>query len=210
MSLLSQLRPPKGSTKTRKRLGRGSGSGIGRTCGKGHKGANARSGGGVKPGFEGGQMPLQRRLPKIGFSTDSIKEVIVPLEKLVDLANGSVVNHRLLVEKNIIKLSNYVTKRIADKNDNGDYIINWDSLSQERMNWLLKSFPIKITNTTSSKKLVLEKKLTISVNKISENAKKIVEEKGGEVKTLKIISTGRRIKDLKASKKQQSNSKKHK
>lgn len=64
---LSNLKPAAGSTKNRKRLGRGPGSGTGKTSGRGHKGQNARSGGGVKPGFEGGQMPLQRRIPKRGF-----------------------------------------------------------------------------------------------------------------------------------------------
>ena len=66
---LSNLQPSYGSTHSKKRLGRGHGSGTGKTAGKGHKGHNARSGGGVKPGFEGGQMPLQRRLPKFGFSS---------------------------------------------------------------------------------------------------------------------------------------------
>jgi len=64
---LEDLRPAKGSTKKRKRLGRGPASGTGKTSGKGHKGLNARSGGGSRPGFEGGQMPLYRRLPKRGF-----------------------------------------------------------------------------------------------------------------------------------------------
>lgn len=64
---LSNITPPKGAKRTKKRLGLGPGSGVGKTCGKGHKGQNARSGGGVKPWFEGGQMPLHRRLPKVGF-----------------------------------------------------------------------------------------------------------------------------------------------
>ena len=64
---LSELSPAVGSTKAPKRVGRGHGSGTGKTSGKGHKGQNARSGGGVRPGFEGGQMPLYRRLPKRGF-----------------------------------------------------------------------------------------------------------------------------------------------
>ena len=64
---LSELSPAVGSTKAPKRIGRGHGSGTGKTAGKGHKGQNARSGGGVRPGFEGGQMPLYRRLPKRGF-----------------------------------------------------------------------------------------------------------------------------------------------
>ncbi len=66
---LNELAPAPGSTKARKRVGRGIGSGLGKTSGKGHKGQKARSGGSVKPGFEGGQMPLQMRLPKFGFSS---------------------------------------------------------------------------------------------------------------------------------------------
>lgn len=71
---LSQLKPAPGSTKNRKRIGRGPGSGTGKTAGKGHKGQKARSGGSIKPGFEGGQMPLQRRLPKRGFTAINKKD----------------------------------------------------------------------------------------------------------------------------------------
>ena len=70
---LNTLKPAKGAKKVAKRVGRGIGSGLGKTCGKGHKGQHARSGGYHKVGFEGGQMPLQRRLPKFGFSTDKNK-----------------------------------------------------------------------------------------------------------------------------------------
>lgn len=70
---LSNLKPALGSTKTRKRIGRGAGSGLGKTSGKGHKGQKARSGGSIKAGFEGGQMPLQRRLPKRGFKSMTLK-----------------------------------------------------------------------------------------------------------------------------------------
>ena len=66
---LGEIAPPKGAVKKRKRLGCGHGSGHGKTCGKGHKGQKSRSGGGVRPGFEGGQMPLQMRLPKVGFNS---------------------------------------------------------------------------------------------------------------------------------------------
>ncbi|MBW2092527.1 MAG: 50S ribosomal protein L15, partial [Deltaproteobacteria bacterium] len=65
---LHELKPPAGSRKRRRRVGRGSGSGLGKTCGRGHKGQRSRSGGKVRPGYEGGQMPLQRRLPKRGFT----------------------------------------------------------------------------------------------------------------------------------------------
>jgi len=69
MMNLNTLRPSAGSTHSSKRVGRGIGSGLGKTCGRGHKGQKSRSGGSVKPGFEGGQMPLQRRLPKFGFTS---------------------------------------------------------------------------------------------------------------------------------------------
>ena len=70
---LNNLKPAKGSTKASKRAGRGIGSGLGKTCGRGHKGQKARSGGGIRVGFEGGQMPLQMRLPKFGFSSRKAK-----------------------------------------------------------------------------------------------------------------------------------------
>ncbi|MCW8859892.1 MAG: 50S ribosomal protein L15 [Deltaproteobacteria bacterium] len=80
---LSNLKPAPGSTKNRKRIGRGPGSGTGKQSGKGHKGQNSRSGGGVKPGFEGGQMPLQRRIPKRGFT--SLNKKVYNLINLRDL-----------------------------------------------------------------------------------------------------------------------------
>lgn len=84
MSLLSNLRPKKGSTHSKKRVGRGDSSGWGGTAAKGHKGQKARSGGGVALGFEGGQMPLMRRLPKFGFTNAKFKKRydIVTLEQL--------------------------------------------------------------------------------------------------------------------------------
>ncbi len=101
---LSNLSPAIGSTKNRKRLGRGAGSGTGKTAGKGHKGQNARSGGGVKPGFEGGQMPLQRRLPKRGFTPLDKKFYV--LVNLRDLQNffeaGSVVDLEALGKAGLV------------------------------------------------------------------------------------------------------------
>lgn len=101
---LSDLRPALGSTKTRKRIGRGHGSGTGKTAGKGHKGQNARSGGGVKAGFEGGQMPLQRRLPKRGF-TPLQKKVyaLVNVSQLEGFESGSTVDATSLIHAGIIK-----------------------------------------------------------------------------------------------------------
>lgn len=90
---LSNLKPAPGSTKNRKRIGRGPGSGTGKQAGKGHKGQNARSGGGVKPGFEGGQMPLQRRIPKRGFVSRGKKIYnLVNLRDLEAFDSGSVID----------------------------------------------------------------------------------------------------------------------
>ena len=102
---LGELSPAMGATTTKKRLGRGIGSGLGKTSGKGHKGQWARSGGGVRPGFEGGQMPLIRRIPKRGFN-NHFKKVysIVNLSVLEGLEANSVVDMQMLNEKGLIKV----------------------------------------------------------------------------------------------------------
>ena len=101
---LHELGPAAGSTTAPKRLGRGVGSGLGKTSGKGHKGAKARSGGGKRPGFEGGQMPLTRQLPKRGFTNIFAKEYsIVNVEDLEVFENGTVVTVEMLVEKKIVR-----------------------------------------------------------------------------------------------------------
>ena len=90
---LHELKPAAGSKKAPKRVGRGTGSGLGRNAGKGEKGQNARSGGGVRPGFEGGQMPLFRRMPKRGFKNVNRKEyAIINLNDLNRFDDGSEVN----------------------------------------------------------------------------------------------------------------------
>ena len=100
---LDELKPVEGSKFTRKRVGRGIGSGTGKTSGKGHKGQNARSGGGVRPGFEGGQMPLYRRLPKRGFKNIFAKEyVTVNVEVLDKFEDGAEVTADTLKEAGII------------------------------------------------------------------------------------------------------------
>ena len=102
---LGDLSPAQGAVTTRKRLGRGIGSGLGKTSGKGHKGQWARSGGGVRPGFEGGQMPLIRRIPKRGFN-NHFKKVysIVNLSVLENFEANSVVDMEVLNEKGLIKV----------------------------------------------------------------------------------------------------------
>ncbi|MNK64181.1 50S ribosomal protein L15 [compost metagenome] len=101
---LHELSPAPGSRKERKRVGRGTSSGMGKTSGRGHKGQNARSGGGVRPGFEGGQNPLYRRLPKRGFVNPTRKEyAIVNIEELNNFAADTEVTPELLFEQGIVK-----------------------------------------------------------------------------------------------------------
>ena len=102
--MLNELKPVAGARHSRKRIGRGTGSGHGKTSGKGNKGQNARSGGGVRPGFEGGQIPLFQRLPKRGFQNINRKEyAIVNLCDLNVFDNGTVVTPDLLIDAKIIK-----------------------------------------------------------------------------------------------------------
>ena len=115
---INELKPAEGSVSKTKRLGRGIGSGLGKTSGKGHKGQNARSGGGVRPGFEGGQMPLIRQLPKIGF-TNNFRKVYTTINvgELEVLDNGTTVTVELLKSKNIIsKIEPYGLKVLGNGN----------------------------------------------------------------------------------------------
>ncbi len=102
---LHELKPNEGSVQTRKRVGRGPGSGLGKTSGKGHKGQNARSGGGVRPGFEGGQLPLFRRLPKRGFNNYEFRTeyAVVNVGDLNDFKDGSVIELKNLKESGLVK-----------------------------------------------------------------------------------------------------------
>ena len=100
---LHELHPAEGSTTAAKRVGRGVGSGLGKTAGKGHKGAKARSGGGKRPGFEGGQMPLYRRVPKKGFTNIFGTEYeTINVEALEIFDNDTVVTEELLIEAGMI------------------------------------------------------------------------------------------------------------
>lgn len=101
---LSELKPAEGSKKKAFRVGRGHGSGNGKTAGKGHKGQKARSGGGVRPGFEGGQMPLYRRLPKRGFTNRNSLEIVgINVDLLNRFEDGAVVGIEELINSGIIK-----------------------------------------------------------------------------------------------------------
>ncbi len=140
---LNSLRPAPGAKKDTKRVGRGIGSGTGKTAGRGHKGQKSRSGGSVRPGFEGGQMPLQRRLPKRGFNNKFRKEfVIVSLTQLDSFEGGQEITKEALVEAGMVK-----TGRLVKVLANGE----------------------------------ISKAITVNVDKVSAQAKELIEKAGGTV-----------------------------
>ena len=114
---LHNLKPSEGSTHSKKRLGRGVGSGTGKTAGKGTKGQNARSGGGTRPGFEGGQTPFFKRMPKRGFTNRFRKEfAIVNVSELNKYENGTVVTPELLLQDRLIRKVLSGVKVLGDGN----------------------------------------------------------------------------------------------
>ena len=144
---LNELKAPPGANKRTKRVGRGPGSGHGKTSTRGHKGQKARSGGGVRPGFEGGQMPLQRRIPKRGFTNIFKKEyAIVNVKDLNVFENGSEVTPEVLLETGVINKMLSGVKLLGD----GE----------------------------------LQKKLTIKVHKVSQQAEEKVKAQGGRVEVI--------------------------
>ena len=108
MSILQDLQPADGSTKNRKRIGRGAGSGTGKTSGRGHKGQKSRSGYKIKRHFEGGQMPLQKRAPKLGFTSRVVKAYSINVDKVKKVANLDEITLETI--KSVYKLSKEVTK----------------------------------------------------------------------------------------------------
>jgi large subunit ribosomal protein L15 len=108
MSLLQDLRPAEGSTTNRKRVGRGQGSGTGKTAGKGNKGQKARSGYKIKRHFEGGQMPLQKRVPKVGFFSRVVKPYSINVDKVKKVANLEEITMESI--RSVYKLAKDVTK----------------------------------------------------------------------------------------------------
>ncbi len=112
---LHTLKPAKGAVKNKKRVGRGTGSGLGTTAGRGMNGQNSRSGGGVRPGFEGGQMPLFRRIPKRGFNNIFKKDwTIVNVSTLNRFADNTEITPEVLVEAGLIKKVGYGIKILGD------------------------------------------------------------------------------------------------
>jgi len=136
---LDELKPTEGSRFETKRVGRGIGSGTGKTSGKGHKGQNARSGGGVRPGFEGGQMPLYRRLPKRGFTNIFAKQyVTINVEVLERFEDGTEVTAEVLKNAGVIS-------KVLD----GVKILGRGELT--------KKLNVKVSNYTASAKEKIEK-----------------------------------------------------
>ena len=129
--MLNRLSPPKGATKKRKRLGRGESSGVGKTSGRGHKGQRSRSGGRVKPGFEGGQMPLQRRLPKRGFTNIFKKEYsILNVGRLEGVFKaGDTVDRESLLAKGLVKKAKLPLKVLAQGDLNISLTVKADVFS---------------------------------------------------------------------------------
>ena len=114
--LYRDLKPARGAKQARKRLGRGIGSTLGKTAGRGHKGYGSRSGSGVKPGFEGGQMPLYRRLPKSGFTSRSSQyRAELPMSALVAAQKGGEVSLEILMALNLVRQNIKKVKFYADK-----------------------------------------------------------------------------------------------
>jgi len=127
---LSNLRPAEGARRPRKRIGRGPGSGTGKTAGRGHKGRGARSGGNTPPGYEGGQMPLQRRLPKRGFhSPHRRRYAIVKLAQLERFEQGATVDATMLVAAGLVPPGARI-KLLADGTLSHPLIIRVDAISE--------------------------------------------------------------------------------
>jgi len=128
---LHELSPAAGSTQVAKRKGRGAGTGNGKTAGRGHKGQGARSGGGVRIGFEGGQMPLSRRIPKRGFNNIFAKPLeIVNLSALNAFENGETVTAEALLEKGILSKCQYGYKVLGNGKLNKQLTVEASAFSQ--------------------------------------------------------------------------------
>lgn len=135
MLTLGNLSPKKGAKRERKRVGRGQGSGRGRTATRGHKGSKSRSGYGIRPGFEGGQMPLQRRLPKRGFNNVFRKEyAIVQVRDLETFESGSRVDREALVTAGLIDKSTSLIKVLANGELSKPLTVAVDKVSQGARN----------------------------------------------------------------------------
>ena len=185
---LNELRPADGSKRDRKRVGRGHGTGWGKTAGKGHNGQKQRSGTYVSPIFEGGQMPIVRRVPKRGFSNSPFKKdmVVITLSDIVEKFNdGDVVSLETLVENGIIKNPKFIIKYSDEALRN----IKGKKAVKEYLETNVESY-VKEKDFTSLLKIIgnaeVTKKLTVKAHGISKSAKESVEKAGGSVEILEV------------------------
>ena len=170
---LHELSPKEGSVKERFRKGRGAGSGNGKTAGKGHKGQNARSGGGVRPGFEGGQLPLYRKLPKRGFNNFRFGKVyaIVNVQTLNKFNDGDVVDAAALLAAGVVNV-----KSLAKFND-GDVVDSAALLAKGIINTVYDG--VKVLGEGD-----ITKKLTVKAAVFSASAKEKIEAVGGKTEVV--------------------------
>ena len=187
---LNELRPADGSKRDRKRVGRGHGTGWGKTAGKGHNGQKQRSGTYVSPIFEGGQMPIIRRVPKRGFSNSPFKKdmVVIALSDIVEKFNdGDVVSLQTLVENGIIKNPKFIVKYSDEALRN----VKGKKAVKEYLEINIESY-VKEKDFTSLLKIIgnaeVTKKLTVKAHGISKAAKESVEKAGGSVEILEVKS----------------------
>ena len=185
---LNELRPAEGSKRERRRIGRGHGTGWGKTAGKGHNGQKQRSGSYVSPIFEGGQMPIVRRIPKRGFSNHAFKKdfIVITLDDVVKKFNdGDVISLETLVENGVVKNPRFITKYSDEtlRNIKGRKAVkaylkeNIESYVKEREYTSL----LKVIGNTE-----VNKKLTVKAHRISKTAKELIEKAGGNVELLEI------------------------
>jgi len=187
---LNELRPAAGSKRERKRVGRGHGTGWGKTAGKGHNGQKQRSGSYVSPIFEGGQMPIIRRIPKRGFSNAPFKKdiIAITLADIVERFNdGDVVSLETLVENGIVKNPKFIKKYSDETLRN----VKGRRAVKEYLNSNVEAY-VKEKEFTSLLKIIgnteVNKKLTVKAHKISKSAKELIEKAGGSVELLEIKS----------------------
>jgi len=187
---LNELRPAAGSKRERKRVGRGHGTGWGKTAGKGHNGQKQRSGSYVSPIFEGGQMPIIRRIPKRGFSNAPFKKdiIAITLADIVERFNdGDVVSLETLVENGIVKNPKFIKKYSDETLRN----VKGRRAVKEYLNSNVEAY-VKEKEFTSLLKIIgnteVNKKLTVKAHKISKAAKELIEKAGGSVELLEIKS----------------------
>ena len=187
---LNELRPADGSKRDRKRVGRGHGTGWGKTAGKGHNGQKQRSGTYVSPIFEGGQMPIIRRVPKRGFSNSPFKKdmIVITLSDIVEKFNdGDIVSLETLVENGIIKNPKFIIKYSDEALRN----IKGKKAVKEYLETNVESY-VKEKDFTSLLKIIgnaeVTKKLTVKAHGISKSAKESVAKAGGSVEILEVKS----------------------